>query len=405
MSAPDQPGKRSLGFLLLYALAHGGAAIGYVPLLTLLLPIKIEELAPAEKVAILSLATLTGAVAASAANILAGMFSDRSVGRPGGRRLWVATGLIATFASYGLIWISHTPLTVIASVIVFQLALNSMIAPLMAIAADEIPDSQKGLVGGLFGAVYPLGALAAILVTASHARTEGVQFLMIGVLMLVTIAPFLLLERQAAPLHQPAPSDAPTKALGRRNLTLVWFARLLVQVAGGILFAFFLFYFESVDHGGLPIPPRELAGKISWLSGVVAMISIPAGILIGRLSDASGARKPLLTGAVIVLTLGLLVMALLPSWAPAALGYVLFSCGVGVFLALQATYAMRLLPSATHRGRDLGILNLTNTIPALIVPTLAWPMITTVGFGPLLLILAVLTTLSGVLMMLVHEQA
>jgi predicted MFS family arabinose efflux permease len=92
-----------------------------------------------------------------------------------------------------------------------------------------------------------------------------------------------------------------------------------------------------------------------------------------------------------MITVGLLLMALLPQWAPAAIGYVLFACGVGLFLALQSAYAMQLLITPEHRGRDMGVLNLTNTIPALIAPSMAYLMAGRGDFTLLLLVLAGLT--------------
>lgn len=397
--------RRGSMFLALYALSYAGGVVAYVPFLTFLLPIKVEELALADKVALLSLATLAGAVAASAANILAGMLSDHAVNRGGGRRPWVVGGLIATLASYGVMHLCRTPASLVGGVIVFQAALNFMIAPLMAIAADEVPDSQKGLLGGLFGAAYPLGALAGILVTAFPGLTEGGQFAVVGGLVMAMTLPFLVVMRRRTAVVEPEVAPPSGRRAGRRNLALVWAARLLVQVAGSILFAYFLFYFETVDRGGLPLAPRDLASKISWLSGAAAILSVLLAVAIGRLSDASGARKPLLAATVAMLTAGLLIMALLPQWAPAVVGYVLFSCGVGAFLSVQQTYAMQLLPSPRHRGRDLGILNLTNTIPALAAPALAVALVTVDDFGPLLLILAVLTALAGALILLIRDEA
>src|SRR5690606_10774343 len=95
LSASAGPQRRSLLYLLLYALAYGGVVVAYVPLLSLLLPLKVEEMAMADKVGLLSLTTLCGAVAASLANIAAGMLSDRSVARGRGRRGWVIGGLVA----------------------------------------------------------------------------------------------------------------------------------------------------------------------------------------------------------------------------------------------------------------------------------------------------------------------
>jgi len=399
------PARRSQTFLLLYALAYGGGVIAYVPLLTLLLPIKVEELAPDGKVALLSLATLAGAVAASLANVAVGMLSDRTVDGPHGRRPWVWSGVVATLASYGLLYASTTPAALVAGVVLFQVALNLMLAPLIAIAADETPDDQKGQVGGLFGAVYPLGALAGIVVTAWPGLTEAVQFAVVGALVLAGVLPFLLVVRRRGPIVAPAERAPVARARSRRNLALVWVARLLIQIAGSILFAYFLFYFETVDQGGMVVPPRELAGKISWLSAAVAIVSVPLAIIMGRASDATGTRKPFLAAMAAIITLGLLILALLPQWAPAAFGYALFSIGVGVFLALQNAYAMQLLPSPKHRGRDLGILNLTNTIPAVAAPSLAFAMVTAGGFRPLLLVLAVLTAVAGGLMLMVRDPA
>ncbi|WP_332658746.1 MFS transporter [Brevundimonas sp.] len=403
-SAGGETRRQGWLFLALYALCYAGGVIAYVPLLTFLLPIKVEELALADKVALLSLATLAGALVASVANILAGILSDISVRRGGGRRPWVIGGMIATLASYGVLHLCRTPASLIGGVILFQFALNFMIAPLMAIAADEVPDSQKGLLGGLFAAAYPLGALAGIVVTAFPRLAEGGQFLVVGGLVLAMTLPFLVVMRRPAMIREAESASPDRRRVGRGNLALVWVARLLVQIAGSILFAYFLFYFETVDREGLALASRELAGKISWLSGASAILSVLLGVVIGRLSDTSGARKPLLAATVAMLTAGLLIMALMPQWAPAAIGYVLFSCGVGAFLAVQATYAMHLLPSPLHRGRDLGVLNLTNTIPALAAPALAVALVKVDDFGPLLLILALLTALAGVLILMIRDE-
>lgn len=401
--AEGRADRRSPLYLLLYALAYGGGVIAYVPLLTLLLPLKVEDLALADKVALLSLTTLTGAVAASLANIAAGMLSDRTARRHGGRRIWVVAGLVATLASFAFLQLSTTPAMLVAAVVFFQIALNVMLAPLIALAADEVPDRQKGLLGGLLGAAYPLGSIAAIVVTASPDMTEGMQLAIVGVMVVAGLAPFLILVRPGTVAPVPEAS-ATVRASGRRNLTLVWIARLLVQMAGIILFAFFLFYFESVEHGEAVASSRKLAGRIAWLSGVVTVLTVPLAIGLGRLSDRMGRRKPFLAGTAAVAVVGLLVMALFPQWTPAAIGYAMFACASCVFLALQSAYAMQLLPAPKHRGRDLGILNLANTAPAILAPSLTWAMVTAGGFRPLMVVLAVLTAVAGGLMLMVRDE-
>jgi MFS family permease len=391
---------RGLGFLLLYALAWGGGVIAYVPLLTLILPVKIEAIAPGDKVALLSLTTLAGAVVASAMNVLIGMASDHTVMRERGRRPWVALGLVLTLISYAVLHAANTPTSLVIGVMLFQAALNLMLAPLSAVPADEIPDAQKGLVGGLMGAVYTFGALAGMVVTASPWFSERVQLIIAGALITAGVLPFLLLSRKRGPI---VPASVPMIRAGgrrKRNLIRIWIARLLIQISGSIFFAYLLFYFETVDRTGLAFGAGDIATQVAWLAGSVTVVLAPLSIATGRLSDAVRSRKPFLVVTAAMVTVGLLTMALLPQWAPAALGYVLFACGCGLFLALQSAYAMQLLITPEHRGRDMGVLNLTNTIPALIAPSMAYLM---AGRGDFTLLLLVLAGLTGVAMLLTFQ--
>ena len=402
-ASPVRP--RGLGFLVLYALAWGGGVIAYVPLLTLILPIKVEAIAPDDKVALLSLATLIGAVVASVVNIVVGIVSDRTVLRERGRRPWVALGLVLTLASYVLIDVVTTRVGLIVGIVLFQGALNLMLAPLSATAADEIPDQQKGLAGGLMGAVYTFGALAGMVVTASAGWSEGTQLAIVGGLVTACMLPFLLISRRRGPI---VPASVPVVQAGagrKRNLARVWTARLLVQIAGSILFAYLLFYFETVERTGPPVSPGEIARQVAWLAGSVTILLVPLSIATGRLSDAVRLRKPFLLITAVMMAVGLGLMALLPQWIPAAAGYVLFATGVGLFLGLQGAYAMQLLITPEHRGRDMGVLNLTNTIPALIAPSLAFALAGEGDFQSLLLVLTGLAAVALILLFQIREQS
>lgn len=394
--------RRSSTWLVLYALAWGGGVVAYTPLLTLLLPLRIASLGLGEgKVGVLSLAVVVGAVTASIANIVAGALSDRFSRGPGGRRPWIVAGGVATAAAYGLMGLADSLVGILVAIAVFQAGLNLMLAPLAALAADEVPDDQKGLLGGLMGAAYPIGALSGVVVMA--APSAETRLAVIVVLAAILIAPFLALfrVRAAAPLVT-APTTAQQARRGR-DLAAIWAARLLVQVAGSILFAYLLYYFETVEVSGERLDPDRMAVRVAWLSGVAAAMTVPLAILLGRLSDVVRARKPFLQGAAATSALGLVLMALFPDWAVAAWGYGLFAISSAIFLALQSTYAMQLLPSVEHRGRDLGVLNLTNTLPSILGPGLAYVTLDTGGFGPLMLLLAGLAALAALLVGLVRD--
>ena len=389
------------GYLLLYGLAYGGAVCAYVPLLTLLLPLKVESIAEADgKVALLTLASIAGALAASVSNILAGMISDRWAGRPFGRRAVAAAGLSGTALSYVALHLASSPGELVAAVVLFQAALNTFLSPLIAIAADETGDDQKGVLGGVYGAAYPLGTVAAVMVTWAPDWSWAARLFCTLALVTALAAPFLLITRRPAAAEiVAAPAQAAPHGFWR--LGVVGLSRLLVQVAGNVLFAFILFYFQSVAEPGGAASGESLAGRVAWITGVVTLVSAPVSVAIGRLIArlGRGARASLAALACACAT-GLAVMGLWPQWTAAVAGYALFAIGLAAFLAIQSAYAMRLLPSSAHRGRDLGLLNLTNTLPALLGPALTYLLAAEGRFGPLLLLLALLSLAAGGLMML-----
>lgn len=394
--AGRSPDRRGWRYFILYGLAVAAGVVSYAPFLTLLLPIKIEALAD-DKIHWLSMATLLGAVVASLTNIGAGWLSDIALRRGIGRRRWMMLGLVATLMSYAVLWLCQTPVAVVAGVVAFQAAVNLMLAPLAALIVDETPDHQKGLAAGIAASVYPMGLLAGVVVTASPAFTEGVQFAMIGVAVAAGLTPFMLL-RSKTPAPTPAPTPEPRPV--SRQLGRVWLARLFIQVAGNILFAYLYFYFETVTGGA---EPSKFTGRVAAVSAMAAVIGAPLTLLAGRLSDLAGKRRPFLAGSAALATGALFLMAASSGWAAAAVGFALFTVGANVFLAVSSAYIMQRLPSADHRGRDMGVLNLTNTLPALIAPAMALIVANEHDFGPLLLLLALLAVIATAIALSLKE--
>lgn len=382
-------------FLLLIALAHAGGVIAYVPYLLLLLPARMAVLAPDLRVEWLGAATLAGAISASIANLAFGWCSDHL----GTRRHWAGAGLGLTVASYALLHRATTPAMLVGAIVVYQAMLNMMLAPLTAWAADRVPDDRKGLLGGLFSAGEPVATLAGVLVTLPFLPQPWMRMAAVSATVLALVLPVLAVARhQPPPVAAPLPDERPGCRGTHRDFALLWTARLLVQVAGSALFGFLLYYFMA-----LPDPLAE-AG-VARLSALAVCAAFPVALAAGRLSDRLRRRKPFLIGAIVLAAGGLALLAAGDGAALAAFGYALFACASAVFLALQTGYAMQLLPSPAHRGRDLGLLNLANTIPAMIAPVLAIWLVPDHGFGSLFAILAGVTLLGGICIHFIRHDA
>lgn len=381
-------------FLLLFALANAGGVIAYVPLLTLLLPAKVAALAGEDAVAWLGVVSLAGAVAASLANIAFGWASDLM----GSRRSWAGAGLCLTVGSYALVQVALSLPALVAAIIVYQVALNMLLAPLTAWAADMVPDRRKGLLGGLLGAGPLIGALAGVIATLPMLREPWMGMTATCLLLLLFAVPLLLFSSPARPDATAPRAIAPRRARSRTDFTLLWCARLLVQVAGNVLFGFLFYYFRTLRDA-----PSQ-AG-VARLSALALLVAFPIALGSGALSDRLGRRKPFLVVSACAAAAGLGIMTSAVDFLPSAIGYGLFGCASAVFLSLHSGFAMQFLPSPTRRGRDLGVLNLTNTLPAIVAPLLALWLVPGRGFAGLLAVLAGLMLLASLCTLLVRHDA
>jgi MFS family permease len=396
MTLPSPP-RRSPVFLLAFALANVGGVMAYLPLLTLLLPLKIEVLSGPARIGVFTTCVTAGAIAASGSGILFGWLSDRSVQGGIGRRGWMTGGLIGTAGSYALVALAATPVQIVAAVVVFQFAVNALLAPMMAIMSEEIPDAQKGVAGGLLSLGSPVASGLSALLLGQAMLPEAARFALVPVAVAAALLPLLLSRRHLAVL--PSGTDnGQTAVLGvlRRDLAMAGMSRLLVQIAGVVTQVYLLYYFESIVTEG---SRAALPARIGHLLTLAFLLPLPIALALGRLSDLTRRRKPFLLIAAGVASAGLIGMAGAKGWSSGAIAFVVYAIGSSVFVALHAAFAMQLLPNLAHRGRDLGLLNLANTLPSLLGPPLTWMLATPQDFSAVMLMLAVLT-LSGGLGML-----
>ncbi len=381
----SDPGRR---FLLLYALAWAGTAIAYVPFLTILLPVRVAGLAgTGQGVEWLAWLSFGGALAASTGHILFGWLSDIT----GRRRPWIAAGvLLSCLLLLAITQVRGLP-ALLAVIIAWQLALNMMMAPLAALAGDVVPDARKGVLGGMMAFAPGCGALSGMLVTAPGLASADARLALVAGIVALCVTPLLLvrLPDRAQTTAPPPHDDAPPPA--NPAMRRMWLARLAVQIAEATLFAYLYFWFRSVDAG-------MTDNRVATLFAVILVLSAPLALLAGRWADRQGRPfLPLMLGAGAA-ALGLAAMAAATTLATAIAAFSLFALASAAFLALHSAQTLRVLSRPDRRGRDLGLFNLTNTIPSLIMPWLALGLVPRFGFSGLFLLLALLSLVGAVVL-------
>lgn len=389
-------GRRSTRFLIAYALANAGAVAAFLPLLTLLLPIRLEALAGDDRLGWLTIAAITGAIAASLSNIGFGMLSDRTVAQGRSRRGWIAGGLIATIASYALIATAATPSMLVAAIVVYQVALNAMLSPLYATISDEVPDAQKGVVGGLLALAQPIASALSALLLAIAWSSGAWQLAALCVGFGAMIVPLLTIR---ATMIADTPAATGRTHQSKRSLALAWASRLLVQLSGNVLFYYLLYYFAAVADA----PSQMMAPRVAQLIAIAFAVAAPLAVIAGRWSDRTSSRKPPIFAAALAMAAGLAMMALAGDWSIGAAGFVLYACGNACFLSLHTALTMEVLPAPAHRGRDLGFINLANTLPAIAGPLVTWSLVSGRDFSTILLLLATACVIAGATILLVER--
>ncbi|WP_353217575.1 MFS transporter, partial [Sandarakinorhabdus sp.] len=112
---------------------------------------------------------------------------------------------------------------------------------------------------------------------------------------------------------------------------------------------------------------------------------------------------PLRIGAGVA-AIALLVMGGAATPAIAIAGYCVFSLACNVFLALHSAQTLAVLPRSDRRGRDLGLFNLTNTLPSLVMPGLTLALVPSLGFRALFVLLAVLAVVAALMLAPARRQ-
>lgn len=374
-------------FLLLYALAWAGAAIAYVPFLSILLPVRVAGLAGAADVSWLAYIAFAGAIAASAGHIAFGYFSDIT----GNRRGWICAGLILSCTLLFAITRARDLPTLIALIVGWQLALNMMLAPLAALAGDCVPDAHKGLLGGLMAFAPGLGALSGAAVTIPGLALPDARLALVAGIVACCVIPVLLVRLPPRVPDPPVAHDAGPRHLWQGAMPRMWVARLAVQIAEAALFAYLFVWLRSID-------PAMSDNQTARVFSAVLILSAPLALLAGRWADRH--ERPLLPLVLCaaISACGLAGMALSGTLQTAIAAYALFGIASSVFLALHSAQTLRVLPRSDRRGRDLGLFNLTNTLPSLIMPWLTLALVPWFGFTGLFVVFAALALGAGLLL-------
>lgn len=351
-----------------------GVAVGWFGPIQILLPAQTAALAPGSKESLLALVTGIGAAASMIANPAWGVLSDRLRATRGTRTpVLVAGAVLGVVGLLTLATATSTPQMVLGWVAV-QTGLNGPFAVLAALIADHVPEERRGLVGSLFGVAQLIGTvLGTGLAVLGGEGSWG--YVAVAVAVVLLIVPILLLRTAPAITGAPPSTE-------RVRLTEIRFGRPFVAAFGlrfllnlvcalGLLY---LYYFLS-DRAQVDDPG-------TWVLVLTVVYVTVAGVIAGvagARTDRTGHRRGTAAAAAVVLAVGAVALAVATSTPVVIAAVLLLGAGYGLFLAVDVAVVTSALPDPRTRATMLGVANVASSLPQVLAPVLAAPVVTSSG--------------------------
>ncbi|MEU5688668.1 MFS transporter [Streptomyces venezuelae] len=382
-AALREPSERvGRGWTASLSLANGAIWVGWYGPLQILLAVQAEDLAPAgtSKETVLAWVTGVGAVVSLAANPLSGALSDRTTSRWGRRTPWIVAGTAGGALSLLFLAAADSVWWLAAGWCLVQLTLNAAFAAVTAAVPDRVPRLQRGSVGGWLGAAQLLGVVVGTgLATAAGGTVGGYAacavFTLAGVLPYVVRHRDLRLSAADRPPWSPRDFLAGFRLSPRRHpdLAWAWLTRFLLNVSNSLVLLYLLYFLRDRLHRP---DPDEGVLILTAVNGATMLATVVVG---GAWSDRTARRKPFVMWSGALMAAATALLALWQTWPGAIVAAAVLGIGFGVFTSVDFALMTDVLPTAADRGKDLGIINIANSLPQVAAPALAAPIVTHLG--------------------------
>lgn len=379
----EPPMKVSLLYRAGLFLASMVGGLSSVCIKQLLLPIQISQLDPRTTATSFGLVAAVGACAGLIASPLSGALSDRTTSRWGKRRPWIIGGIIvAVVGLFTMAAATTIPILLIGEVLA-QTGVDTILATVTALIPDQVPETQRAGLAALNGMAPIVGGVFGLVLVTRLTNPSIVRqgYVLLAVMSVACIGLFLcVLREQPLRPDKIAPFDWRSflagffQPLRNRDFTYTFISRACVFLSFTLLGAYLFFYVSQGLH--LPLAVAAQAVTVFQVLSTVALVIV--ALLAGMLSHWSQRLKPCLITGALVMAGGILLLVAVPNWQALLVAAVLFGGGFGAVLGVDIALAIRVLPNATDRGKDLGLITTAIFLPLIVSPIIGAVILNTV---------------------------
>lgn len=348
---------------------------------TFTVPQQIKDLDPAGHIADFAWVNTLGGLSIILLGPLFGALSDRTAGRFGRRRPWMAAGAVATALALVFTGTQKTVWGIGLGFFLQSAFLAVLAAGITTIVPDQVPATQRGVVLG-WGGVPQAGALIVGGVLVGFAKGYVGQYALLAALMLFVLLFCWRVSDAPLPVEERDPFSwraylASYKIKVREYPDFAWAlaTRFLMVFAYGLGTLYIPYFLDDV----LGFKGKENDSHLLAVVAVNSLSTVALVVVAGWLSDRLGRRRVLVAVGSAVIALAAAMMAVHQTWTMTLIAGAVLGLGYGVYLSVDGALVTQTLPSEADRGRDMGFAGLMALLPFALVPPVAAFLINDVG--------------------------
>jgi MFS family permease len=310
--------------------------------------------------------------------------SDMTRSRLGRRNPWILGGVLVGTVACVAIAFSESLLVIGICWALAQGGYNAALAAIIAVVPDRVPEHQRGRISALSGMAIYIALLLSSFILSTLNSGAGI-FIIPAAIGLVTVLLFALTY-----------DDRPTKSLIRSQGILegflgsfwvnpvkeadfgwAWVSRFMVIFGFSVLMTYQVYFLGDM----LKVAPAGI-GSIMFNSMLItAACVIASSFVSGWLSDRIGRRKVFVIGAATIYAIGIAILIFADTLALYYVSIAVSAVGFGVYFAVDQALVVDVLPDReTDAAKNLGVLNIANTVPQALAPAVA-PIFLAIGAG------------------------
>ncbi len=345
----------------------------YVGSIAVVMPALVLDIAADDRVGLVGLMASIGAIVSLLSNILFGALSDVTRSRLGRRAPWLLAGSAGTALTMWGLSTASDATSLVLWWCAYMVALNAVVAPMVAVIADRVPEKYRGTVSSIYGVAIVLGQSLSQIIGAGFISDPRAGILLFAGIGLLSGVVFTLLAPDASsrggedrfdPKALVRSLKLPTR--GARDFYLALFGKFAL-VAGTYAVGGYQLYILT-DY--VEVTPATAAGVIATMATIQLVTSLVFGFASGPISDRIGRRKVLVVLSALLIGVAVLVPFFLPTITGMLVYAVLAGIGNGVFSSVDQALNIEVLPDRDHAAKDLGILNMATTGGQMLGPVL-----------------------------------